>query len=403
MLIEKLTLNGDGLASDGNTYPRVLPGEEIMIGEDGNPRIVTSSPDRIKAPCAHFKMCGGCSVQHASDTLVADWKMSVIETGLAARGLSTEIRPILTSPAHSRRRAVMHGRRTKKGATIGFYARRSELLVDAPDCVLLDPALLAVMPALKELTILAASRKSEVSFTLNLSDAGDVDVALTTAQSLEPRDIPRLASLAHAHKLARLSWNEEPLVTLVPPRQQFGTAFVTPPPGAFLQATHAGEAALVDAVIQAVGAATQVADLFAGCGTFSLQAAQTAQVSAWEGEDSLTQTLELGWRAAEDLHQVTAHTRDLFRRPVLASELKSFDAIIIDPPRAGAEAQTKEIAGSGVKRVACVSCNPVTFARDAKILTDAGYSIDWLQPIDQFRWSAHVELVAQFTKESTKP
>ncbi|SFR34737.1 class I SAM-dependent RNA methyltransferase [Litoreibacter janthinus] len=390
--ILRLNHKGEGVPDAGAPIPRVLPGEVV---EDG--RIVTPSADRVAAPCRHFRSCGGCSMQHASDTFVADWKTDVIRLGLAARGIETDIRPILTSPAQSRRRATLHGRRTKKGAMIGFFGRGSDALIEVPDCKLLDPALVAAFPVLEELTVAAASRKSTVGLMVTLSERG-LDIDILDAKPLEPQVILEMAALVERHKLARLSWDGEAVATREPPVQSFGAGKVTPPPGAFLQATAHGQAALSACVQESLGDAKQVVDLFAGCGTFTLPAAAKAEVWALEGEASLIAALDAGWRKATGLKKVKAETRDLFRRPLLPQELRKTDAVIIDPPRAGAEAQTIELAQSSVKRIAAVSCNPISFARDAEILIKGGYRLDWVQPVDQFRWSSHVELAAQFTK-----
>ncbi|TDT73708.1 23S rRNA m(5)U-1939 methyltransferase [Litoreibacter halocynthiae] len=390
--ILRLNHKGEGVPETGAPIPRVLPDEVV---EDG--RIVTPSADRVAAPCRHYKSCGGCAMQHASDEFVADWKTDVIRLGLSARGIETEIRPILTSPAQSRRRATLHGRRTKKGAMVGFFGRGSDALIEVPDCKLLDPALIAAFPVLEELTVAAASRKSTVGLVVTLSEAG-LDIDIRDAKPLEPQGILEMAALAERHKLARLSWDGEAVATREPPVQSFGKAKVAPPPGAFLQATAHGQAALLACVQEALGDAKQVVDLFAGCGTFSLPAAEKAEVWALEGEAALIDALDAGWRKAVGLKKVKAETRDLFRRPLLPQELRKTDAIIIDPPRAGAEAQSVELAQSGVKRIAAVSCNPISFARDAEILIAGGYRLDWVQPVDQFRWSSHVELAAQFSK-----
>ncbi|EPX77475.1 class I SAM-dependent RNA methyltransferase [Litoreibacter arenae] len=390
--ILRLNHKGEGVPETGAPIPRVLPDEVV---EDG--RIVTPSVARVAAPCRHYKSCGGCAMQHASDDFVAAWKTDVIRLGLSARGVETEIRPILTSPAQSRRRATLHGRRTKKGAMVGFFGRGSDALIDVPDCKLLHPALIAAFPVLEELTVAAASRKSTVGLVVTLSEAG-LDIDIRDAKPLEPQGILEMAALAERHKLARLSWDGEAVATREPPVQSFGKARVAPPPGAFLQATAHGQAALLACVQDALGDAKQVVDLFAGCGTFSLPAAEKAEVWALEGEAALIDALDTGWRKAVGLKKVKAEVRDLFRRPLLPQELRKTDAVIIDPPRAGAEAQSVELAQSGVKRIAAVSCNPISFARDAEILIAGGYRLDWVQPVDQFRWSSHVELAAQFTK-----
>ena len=336
-------------------------------------------------------------MQHASDAFVAQWKTDVIRTGLAARGIETEIRPILTSPPQSRRRATLHGKRTKSGAQVGFHTRASATLIEVPDCRLLHRDIIAAIPALQALTVLVASRKAQIDLVINLSENG-IDLDMRGCVAITPQIAAKVAALAEAHKFARIAWDGEVVGLRAPPVQQFGTALITPPPGAFLQATAHGQEALTACVQDAIGDAAQVVDMFAGCGTFTFTAAQQAELWALEGEADLIRALDEGWRQSTGLKKIKAETRDLFRRPVLAEELRKIDAVIIDPPRAGAEAQTVELARSTVPRIAAVSCNPVTFARDAEILISGGYRLDWVQPVDQFRWSSHVELAAQFTK-----
>jgi 23S rRNA (uracil1939-C5)-methyltransferase len=233
-----------------------------------------------------------------------------------------------------------------------------------------------------------------MSFAMTLTDSG-VDLRVTGGK---PLDGPLRAALgAFARSFVRLTWEDEPIFAATPPVVRFGAMSVTPPPGAFLQATAEGEAALLSAVREAVSGAARIADLFAGCGTFALPLAVEAPVHAVEGEAVLLDALDKATRHAQGLKPVTTEVRDLFRRPLLPDELKAYDAIVIDPPRAGAEAQTRAIAEAQVPRIAAVSCNPVTFARDAAILTDAGYRLNWVQPVDQFRWSTHVELAASLT------
>ncbi|MFY0693026.1 MAG: class I SAM-dependent RNA methyltransferase [Paracoccaceae bacterium] len=395
--IERINLKGEGVCAGSPPLPRTLPGEGIDLAEDGSFRIVTPSPDRVAPPCRHFKSCGGCAMQHARDTFVAEWKTQMIRSGLAARGIETEIREIQTSPARARRRATLHGRRTKKGVLIGFHARASDTLIEVPDCQLLHPAIMAGMPAYEALTLLGASRKGEIALAVTCSEAG-LDIDIRDAKPLEPQQLVELSVLAEKFDLARVCWDGEEIATRRAPIQIFATTEVTPPPGAFLQATAHGQTILQQAVTEVLGRAKSVADLFAGCGTFALPAARSAEVWALEGDESLIHALDQGWRKSSGLKKVQAEVRDLFRRPVLPQELSAQDAVIIDPPRAGAEAQSIELAKSQVPVIAAVSCNPVTFARDAEILINGGYRLDWVQPVDQFRWSTHVELAAQFTK-----
>jgi 23S rRNA (uracil1939-C5)-methyltransferase len=398
--IERLGHQGDGIAPGPLFVPRTLPGEEVEGEVTGDrieaPRIVTPSPDRVKAPCAHYRACGGCSLQHASDTFVAGWKTSVVEQALTAQGLTTDIRGIATSPPGARRRATIAVRRTKKGVLTGFHAPKSDVITPIPGCLLLRPALMAGLPLCEALARVGASRKAELKVTLTDSAAG-LDVSVQGGHKLDLALETALAQIVGEHRVARLAWNGEVVALAQPPVQRFGTIDVCPPPGGFLQATKEGEQALTAAVREAVGDAGRVIDLFAGCGTFSLPLAERAAVHAVEGDAALMDALDAGWRHGHGLHAVTTETRDLFRRPLLPDELKA-DAVVIDPPRAGAEAQVAEIAASDVPRIAAVSCNPVTFARDAKVLTEAGFTLDWLVVVDQFRWSPHVELAACFTR-----
>ncbi len=397
MKIESLTHHGMGRATDGTLVPRVLAGEEIELLTDGSARILTPSADRVAAPCRHFKSCGGCAMQHGSDELVSRWKMGIVETALRAHGIETDIRGIHTSPARSRRRAKFSGRRTKKGALVGFHARGSDMVVAVPDCMLLVPQIAAVIPALEELTIIAATRKSEVALTVTDTPNGP-DVHVGTDKELTGELRIELANFAQRHKLARLVWADEPVVTILPPVQVFGGAEVAPPPSAFLQATRDGEGALLEAVQETVGKSKKIVDLFSGCGTFSLPLAAKAEVHAVEGFGPMLDALDAGWRHAKGLKKVTTEARDLFRRPLEVDELKKYNAAVIDPPRAGAEAQVDRLADCDIPIVAMVSCNPVTFARDAKVLLDGGYTLNWIKVVDQFRWSPHVELAASFTR-----
>ncbi len=397
--INRLGHQGDGIA-DGPIYaPRTLPGEVVsgtLLGQFlSDIRVETPSDQRVKAPCRHYKTCGGCQMQHAADDFVANWKVDVVRNALAAQGLDAPMRPIHTSPERSRRRATIAVRRTKKGTLAGFHGRASETITEIPDCRLLHPTLIDAIPVAEALAVLGGSRKGVLAVMLTLSEGG-LDVAIKGGKPLDGPLELALAQATEHHGLARLSWDDEVIAMREPPIQRFGNAGVTPPPGAFLQATKDGEQALLQAVSDATLGAKRIVDLFAGCGTFSLPLAQTAEVHAVEGEAEMTKALDQGWRKAQGLKQVTTEARDLFRRPLMPDELKKFDAVVLDPPRAGAEAQVAELAQAQRPVLAYVSCNPVTFARDAKILVNAGYTLEWVQVVDQFRWSSHTELAARF-------
>ncbi|KQI70064.1 RNA methyltransferase [Loktanella sp. 3ANDIMAR09] len=397
MKITAMTHLGLGRAEDGTLIPRTLPGEDVALRDDGSAQIVTPSVDRVAPPCRHFKTCGGCALQHASDAYVAGFKQGIVERALSAHGLTPPFRTLHISPPQSRRRAKFAGRRTKKGAMVGFHARASDVLVAVPDCQLVTPALSAAIPMLEALTVLAASRRGEVALTITESLNG-LDVLIGTDQPLTDQLRLDLAVFAQNSGLARLTWNDETVVTIQSPAQSFGPVQVTPPPGAFLQATADGEGALRDAVQEILQGADRIVDLFAGCGTFALDLATQAEVLAVESEAEMLAALDRGWRSARGLKRVTTLTRDLFRRPLEPDEFKGFDAVVIDPPRAGAAAQVATIAASGINRVAMVSCNPVTFGRDVATLVAAGFVVDWVQVVDQFRWSPHAEVVAQLTR-----
>ena len=399
--IERLGHHGDGIAAGPVYVPGSLPGEIVegtLTGDRlSSVKILTPSPDRVRPPCSHFKACGGCSLQHASDSFMTRWKAGVVMTALAAQGLAAQIIGVATSAPRSRRRAVLSGRRTKKGTIVGLHGRASDTIIEIPNCQLLHPALVEVIPALHALTAVGASRKAELSFAITRSNAG-VDVAVTGGRPLTGALRAGLAALADRHGLARLSWEDELVGEWRPPTQTFGAATVTPPAGAFLQATEEGQAAMQAAVARAVGAAKNIVDLFAGCGTFALPLARHATVHAVEHDGAMLQALDQGWRQARGLKLLSCETRDLFARPLLTGELDRFQAAVIDPPRAGAQAQFGELARSAIANIAAVSCNPVTFARDARTLCDAGFQIDWIEVVDQFRWSPHVELVAAISR-----
>ncbi|NSY37430.1 class I SAM-dependent RNA methyltransferase [Leisingera sp. ANG59] len=402
--INRLGHQGDGMADGPLFAPRTLPGEVVCGIADGSRltqiRIETPSEHRVQPACRHYKACGGCQLQHASDAFVAKWKTDVVRNALLAQGLETEFRPIHTSPSHSRRRATLAVRRTKKGAMAGFYGQGSDVITEIPDCQLLEPELLAAVPVAEALALAGASRKAPLAVTLTTSDDG-LDMLVRNGKPLDGPLRIELAKLAEKYRIARLTWEDEPVAMEQPPMQSFGAAKVCPPPGAFLQATREGEAALLDAVREITTGAKRVVDLFAGCGTFSLPLAQAAEVHAVEGERVMVKALDTGWRKAKGLKKVTTETRDLFRNPLLPEDLNpfgaAFDAAVIDPPRAGAEAQVAQLAKARTPLIAYVSCNAVSFARDARALVEAGYALDWVQVVDQFRWSAHTELAAKFT------
>lgn len=397
--IDRLGHHGDGVAQ-GIFVPGALPGEtvegEVAGGVMAAPRILSPSTARIRPPCAHARGCGGCALQHAADGFVAEWKAAVVARALAAQGLAPGVLPTRTLPAGTRQRATFAARRGRSGAIVGLHRRASEEIVPVPGCMLLHPDLVAALPLLADLVEAGLSRSARADI-LCTRTLGGLDIAVTGAAAPDGARAATLAAIAAAGGVARLSWGGEIIAQTVPPEVAIGRARVPLPPGAFLQPSAEGAALLADLVRAAVGPARRVADLFAGIGTLALPLAEGAEVHAAEGAPEMVAALLSGARRAPGLRAVSAEARDLFRRPLLAPELARFDAVAIDPPRAGAEAQTAEIARARVPLVAMVSCNPASFARDARILAEAGYRFDPVQPVDQFRWSAHIELVARAT------
>lgn len=399
--IDRLGHQGDGIAEGPVYVPGALPGEIVQGTLDGSvlrdAKIIEPSSDRVRPPCSHAKSCGGCQLQHASDDFVAKWKMEVVERALAAHGITTQMRPILTSPAQSRRRAAFSAKRTKKAAIAGFHKKQSDIVIAIPNCQLVHPDVMAALPLVEELAVVGGSRKGEISVLVTLTDNG-LDLSVSGGKPIDDALRITLSDLTRKYNIARISWDDEIALQREKPILRLGNAPVSPPPGAFLQATKDGEAALVAAVQEIVGTGKRVADLFAGCGTFALPLAEKAEVLAVEGDKAMTHALEEGWRQGKNLKKLTPLARDLFRNPLLPDELAKMDALVIDPPRAGAEAQVAQIAKSNVPVIAHVSCNPTTFARDCGTLIAAGYQLDWVQTVDQFRWSTHVEVVGCLTK-----
>ena len=404
-VIERLGRRGDGVGrgDDGTQVlaPLTLPGEviegEIVDGRVPRPRIVTPSPDRVRPACPHYASCGGCSLMHGSDAFVARWKAESVTTALAAHGIQARIAGVATSPEHSRRRAVLSGKRTKKGALLGFHGRSSDQITDLTECHVLRPEITAALPALRGIVAAGASRGGEVALTVTHGPAG-LDVAVTGGKPMEPALMARLAELIEAADLARLDWDGTAL-NRRPPELRMGAARVTPPPGSFLQATAEGEAALLAVVRKSLSGARRIVDLFAGCGTFTLPLAANAEVHAVEGLSAPLAALDTAWRATTGLHRVTTETRDLAARPLMPDELARFDAAVIDPPRAGAAAQAEQLAVSTLGHVAWISCDPVTFARDAKTMLEAGWRMGPIYVVDQFRWTPHVETVTSFSRD----
>ena len=386
-LVVRIAARGDGVTASGRHVPFAVPGDAVL--DDG---ALAYGPHHQDPPCRHFPECGGCQLQHADDDAYRGYLVSRIETALAQHELTTEIREPHLSPPCSRRRATLKGLRVGKGSVVGFNAEKSHRIIDMRECHILRPELFALVQPLRELLghLLQPKRAAEAQLTL--VDQG-VDVALKNISADGLAATEALTGFAVEHGLARLSVDTgagpatvyEPLPATV----TLSGAQVVFPHGSFLQATEDGEAALVECVRECVGGSQHVADLFAGLGTFAL-----ALRAAYAAEAARDAAAALK-RAAPG---TAVEHRDLYRRPLDEAELARFDAVVLDPPRAGSEQQVEVLARSAVARIAYVSCNPATFARDSKLLADGGYSLAWVKPVGQFRWSTHVELAACFSR-----
>jgi len=401
LTIERLDpVTGHGIAYDDGTalsVPLSVPGDEVAVNGDDVRLHTRHDAARQTPPCPHFGECGGCTLQHVADADVAAWKRDIIGNALSYHGIEATIAPTLTVPAPSRRRARLTLQRTKKTAPFGFRAASEHRVVPIETCAILTPAIVAALPDLEAIAMAGAPRKRAVTVQVTQTDSG-LDVM---ADEMKDLDLPlreTLASLAVRADLARLTWNGEVIAEARPPALKLGPATLHPPPGAFLQATRKAETLILDLLREAVGGARNIADLFCGSGTFALPLAANAAVTAIDSEATAISALERAARGSPALHPVSAIRRDLFRNPLLPHELAPFDAVIVDPPRAGAKAQAEHLATSTVPIIAMVSCNPATFARDAATLTQGGYHIGPVVPIDQFRWSPHTEVVGIFRR-----
>jgi 23S rRNA (uracil1939-C5)-methyltransferase len=400
--ITKVGHEGDGLAetAGGPLYvPYSLPGETLRLERQGErgliEEIVTASPERVAPPCRHFGACGGCALQHWTMDAYLAWKRDQVVNALAQRGIEAAVAPIIPVAPNSRRRVTFTVANTTGGIVLGFNRRGSNEILPIEECHVVLPAIAEALPMFRRISRFLLQRGS-ARLSVTLADNGfDINAEIEG----RPRPSPQLIGAASAERaIARLSLNGEEVYRPLLPEIAIPPGTLFPPPGGFLQASAAAEEALAGAVLAAVGTRGPFADLFAGAGTFTLRLAQRDKVAAFEGETPAVAALELAVRKARGIKPVTARRRDLFRNPVSAPELKGFGAVVLDPPRAGARAQCEALAQSVVPRIAYVSCNPATVARDARILIDAGYRLTAVTPVDQFVWSPHVELVGAFEK-----
>lgn len=394
VLIDSIGQHGDGVAEIGGErvyVPFTLPGERVEISRDGERgtllRVIEPSDARAEPISPYFGVCGGCSLQHMNRETYASFKRSLVEIALQHAEVETVVKPLVDATGTGRRRATLHVR--KAGA--GYMRAKSHEVLDIDACPILVPTLSKHAPRIaRALQPLAGD--CDVSFTL--SDTG-IDLSVKSERKLKPA---QLAEFARTHRLARLTFNGDPVFMAHPPSIRMGKAMVEIPPASFLQATAAAEETLAQLVVEGVGKVKSVADLFSGVGPFALRLAEGARVYAADSDRLGIAALVKAFNHVQGLKPVEAKVRDLFRDPLAPIELNPFDAVVFDPPRAGAEAQARELARSKVKTVVAVSCEPKTFARDAAILIDGGYRIESVTPVDQFAWSTHVEVVGVFRR-----
>lgn len=405
LIISELGHRGDGIAmSDSGPVfvAGALPGEtvraRVVNGRAIDPVILSASPDRVAPVCGHSETSGSCSMQHYAKAPYLAWKRDLVDRALATGGIKTTVAEPIDATGGGRRRAVLTAGRAGRTLLLGYHGRASHKLVDAAGCKALAPAIETALASLKTLAAEVMPKKGEMRVTVLATTAG-LDVALDKADRAYERKIPALSQKAVELDLARLSVNGEVLLEVRPPLLDMGGAAVKPAPGGFTQATLEGEETLSRLVLDGVGKARTVADLFSGIGTFALRLARSANVHAVEGDAAAIAAFDQALRMPKGLKKVTFERRDLFRRPLVREELEPFDAVVFDPPRAGAQAQAELLAASKVKTVVAVSCNPATLARDLALLTASGYTLQSVTPVDQFQYSPHIEVVAVLNRE----
>jgi 23S rRNA (uracil1939-C5)-methyltransferase len=412
-LVDHLTIDhigrqGDGVAltKAGPVYvPYTLPGEIVEAEPwSGHPdrghllRVDTASAERIAPICPHFGVCGGCALQHWQTVRYRAWKRDLVVDALRQAGIAAEVDDLVDAHGAGRRRIVLHARRaTHDVLEVGFAARQAHRIVPIDRCPILAPGLAGIIEAAWAIAEALRPAGKPLDIQATATDTG-IDVDIRGSGPLDPQVSLALARVAEAHRLARITRHGELVAQRATPTVRMGRCTVVLPPGAFLQATDAGEATLARLVLAHAGAAKAVADLFAGVGPFALRLAERTRVVAADADEDAIAALNRAAAGASGLKPIRAERRDLFRRPLMAKELAGLDAVVFDPPRQGAQAQAREIAKGDVAAIIAVSCNASTFARDAKLLTEAGYKLTAITPVDQFRYSAHVEIVARLER-----
>jgi 23S rRNA (uracil1939-C5)-methyltransferase len=407
--IERLGQKGEGIAQtpDGRLYvPYALPGETVTVDRDGERGtligLLNESPERIAPICPYFTRCGGCAIQHFAAEPYAEWKRGLLVTALAQARVDATVAPMLDAHGLGRRRATLHARMLDDGRMqVGYMQARSHTIIAIDVCPILDPRLHGAIAAARAIAKALAGGGKPLDILVTATESG-LDIDLRGPGKLGETDRQILVKAAIAHDVARLSNHGVIVVEQRRPLLRMGLATLELPPGGFLQATEAGEEALGARVLAARKGAKRVADLFAGVGTFALRLAAQAEVVAYDTEVIALDALRKASRIPEVLRTVEVVKRDLFSQPLLAAELDGFDAVVLDPPRVGAEAQMRNLAQSRVPLVASIACDAQSFSRDAAILVAAGYKAEVIEPIDQFRYSAHMEIFSLFRRVPVK-
>jgi 23S rRNA (uracil1939-C5)-methyltransferase len=400
---------GEGMAEGprGPIYlPFTLPGERVRAALEGKRgrllEVLEPSPERAEPPCPHFGRCGGCALQHWQDGPYREWKRGLVETALRHRHLKAAVSAPIDAHGAGRRRVTLHVLFAGGGVLAGFMEGRSHRLLDLDHCPILAPELADAPAIARDLGAAVQGHAKGFDILITASETG-LDCDLRGRIPDHPNIQMDLSAAAERLDLARVTINGYLGIERRAPMLRAGEARIAPPPGAFLQATAAGEEILARLVSAGVGEATRIADLFCGVGPFALRLAETAQVLAVDSDEPALKALDRAARATSGLKPVTTEPRDLFRNPLTARELDRYDAVIFDPPRAGAQAQARELAQSKVPTIVAVSCDPATLARDAAILVEGGYRIETVTPVDQFKFAAHVEAVAVLRREAARP
>jgi 23S rRNA (uracil1939-C5)-methyltransferase len=408
LTIDHVGHRGDGVAltDAGSVFvPYALAGETVKVEPTASHperarllRIESESAERIVPFCPHFGACGGCAIQHWQQAAYRAWKRQIVIDTLTQARIDCAVDELIDAHGAGRRRITLHARRDGEGKLrVGFAAPNSHAIVPIDACPILDPTLHGALDAARELASVLKPANKPLDIQVTATTNG-LDVDVRGSGPLPAALIATLSRVAETHRLARLTRHGEPVLMRVPPAIEIGTARLTLPPGSFLQATVAGEETLAALVASHCSSARHIADLFCGVGPFALRLAAGARIAAYDSDEAAVTALQKAAAATAKLKPVSAERRDLFRRPLMPQELRGFDTAVFDPPRQGAEAQSKQLAASKIPVIVAVSCNVATFTRDARILIDGGYRLEAVTPVDQFRHSPHVELVAKFQR-----